>query len=87
MKKIILATVVLLTLSACATTLKKEQYSRGDANESEFNKQAAQCEMESHRSKNSGGYGPGSTMEMVSKRNSYNEVFDACMRSKGFSKN
>lgn len=79
--------MAVFTLSGCATTLKKEQYSRGDMSAQEFSKQAAQCEMESLRSKNTGGYAPDSAMAEVSKRNSYNEVFDSCMRSKGFSKN
>lgn len=81
MKKLILLSLVLIGCS----TLKVQDYNRGQTPESQFQREAADCEMKGEQSRTNGGYGgiAGSSEYLES----FNRVFDACMRSKGYSKN
>jgi hypothetical protein len=75
--------LVALSMSACGT-LSHKDYDRGPAEESQFMKDSAQCEMEAERSRSSRGYG-GLTGAAYMKE-TYDKIYDPCMRSKGYQK-
>lgn len=82
--KIIYILVGILSLSSCSHLITADQYSHDEMSNSEFSRESAQCEMTAHQSKNNGGYLAGTAYGKASSDKSYNQVFDACMRSKGF---
>ena len=67
---------VLLLLAGCAST--------GADYKGAPDSDVAACELESEKSRTGGGY--GGAIGVASYYESYNRVFDACMRSKGYAK-
>lgn len=68
-----------LTLIVSCSTLKPVDYDRGEDSITEFNKNSASCEFETHKR-----YDPSFWNDDSYSR--HNSLFDSCMRSKGYSK-
>lgn len=70
-----------VSLVACASQPAGD-YLIGDALPETFEQQAADCEMRAEQSRTM--YGMGGFAGIAAYYGSYNRVFDACMRAKGF---
>lgn len=71
-----------LLLTAC--TYDAAQYAHPGVEEAAFQREAAACEADAYGNQNSAGLlGLGG---MVSMTESFNNVYDACMRSKGYAR-
>lgn len=73
----------LVLLTSCST-LKVTDYDQGAAPQDQFEREAAACEMEASRSQSMDGM--GGLAGITSYYESYDRVFDPCMRSKGYKK-
>jgi hypothetical protein len=78
-----LAIVVLAAVLAGCASYKAGDYRHTDPDE-QFARESAGCEMAGEQSRTSGGY--GGLTGVASRSESYNRVFDACMRSKGYTR-
>jgi uncharacterized protein YxeA len=77
MRTIFAALIALISLSGCAR-LSVNDFDRGQTPEVQFQKDGAACEMEGQKA-------AGTVTEY--KKKAYSEMFDSCMRSKGYSQN
>lgn len=80
MKKLIVFT---LLLSSCST-LKSKDYEQGSIPQDQFDKDSASCEMEAAKNQSSDGMSGMAGIASLSE--TYDKVFDPCMRSKGYKK-
>lgn len=73
---------LVLVLTAC--TYDAAQYAHPGVEEAAFQREAAACEADAYGNQSSSGLlGLGG---MVSMTESFNNVYDACMRSKGYAR-
>lgn len=81
----VVAVVVSLALSSLAgcASYKAGDYRHADSDE-QFARESAACEMAGEQSRTTGGY--GGLTGIASRSESYGRVFDACMRSKGYTR-
>lgn len=79
-----IAILLAVLLSACASfsNFRAEDYDRRDTPESQFVKDSAACELEGEKSRSTGSM--GGMAGVASYYETFNRVFDACMRSKGY---
>ena len=78
------AALLALALAGCGsfTYRTTEQYDPGGASAELYQREGAQCEMAAYQSRSSQGFGGlAGAANMV---DSFNTVFDACMRAKGY---
>jgi len=83
MKYILILAIAATSATGCST-LNRDDYSPGTADKDEFTRDAAKCEMIASQSSHSGGM--GGVAGSLSQRDTYDRVFDPCMRSKGYIK-
>lgn len=80
MRKALLLPFLLLT----ACTYDAADYAHPGTETAAFQKDAAACEADAYAAQNTSGM--GGLGGVVSMSESYNNVYDACMRSKGYSR-
>jgi hypothetical protein len=86
-KKSILASFITITmLSGCASfsNLDSSAFEKGNTLEKQFITDSAQCEMEGEKSRTMGGM--GGLAGIASYHETFNRVYDACMRAKGYAR-
>ena len=73
-------------LSGCASfsNLDSSAFEKGDIPDKQFTTESAQCEMEGEKSRSVGGM--GGLAGMASYYETFNRVYDACMRAKGYNR-
>lgn len=76
-----LSLLCVMVLSGC---MSAPVFERGDVAERQFNMDSADCEMRGEQSRNTGGMGGLAGMTQYS--DSYNRVYGACMRAKGYAR-
>jgi hypothetical protein len=66
---------------ACASNEVRtlDHYERGNASQSQFQKEASLCDKQAEADQKQLGYGPYDPSQSV-----YNRMFDACMRASGY---
>lgn len=81
-----IAILLVAILSACASfsDFRAEHYDRRDTPESQFIKDSTACELEGEKNRSTGGM--GGLAGVASYHETFNRVFDACMRSKGYAR-
>lgn len=81
-----LVAVVLVAAGGCASMSSRtaDEYDRGDVPERQFQMQAAACEAYAESGRNTGGQGGLTGAAFYYE--TFNKVYDACMRSKGFAR-
>ena len=74
----------LLVLTSCTSfsELKSDMYMQAQSSNEKFSRESADCEMKGANKQTMGGM--GGLAGIASHYESYNKVYDACMRSKGF---
>ncbi len=73
-----------LVLAGCASfsELRSEMYEQGGTSDNIFDRDSADCEMKGAENQSVGGM--GGLAGVASYYETYNRVYDACMRSKGY---
>ena len=84
--KIFALTTFLIATTGCASlsNLDSEAFQQGDIQKKQFITDSAQCEMEGEKNRTMGGL--GGLAGVMSSYETFNRVYDACMRSKGYSR-
>lgn len=79
-----LLTAAALALAACAGNLRADSFDPGAAPPAQFQRDSALCEMEGEKNRSTGGYGGLIAVSLYYE--TFNKVYDACMRSKGYAR-
>lgn len=86
-KNLILMSFVSITvLSGCASfsNLDSSAFQKGNIPDKQFIADSAQCEMEGEKSRNTSGM--GGLAGITSYYETFNRVYDACMRAKSYTR-
>ncbi len=85
-KSILISLISIASLSGCTSfsNLDSSAFDKGAIPDKQFTTESAQCEMEGEKSRTMGGM--GGLAGTSSYYETFNRVYDACMRSKGYTR-